>query len=79
MSHFRIYKVEVSRHVRKDGRRLVKDYGCDGSRHAIFYCRISCDSKGNNVTGGTAGFRPTKIVGPCTHKECKNLGGFIAD
>ena len=73
---YRIYKQEVSRYVRKNGLRSVKEFGCNGKEHRIQYFLLCCDNKGDNVSGGDCSIRPDKVLGPCDHKSCRNLGAF---
>ena len=75
-NEFRIYKVEVSKYVRKDGMRLVKSFGCNGKRHVITYDHVCCDEHGYNACVGKSNVKPAKEIGKCGRKSCKNLGFF---
>jgi hypothetical protein len=71
MDYYRIYK-ETKGRTRKDGGVLVKWYGCDGDEHAINYSMVWYE--GDVAHHGKQ--LKTLVIGPCTHKECKNLGFF---
>ena len=76
---FRIYKVEVSPFVRKDGFQLVKSFGCNGRRHVINYDHIMYANIDEvpTASAGRSEVKPHKDIGPCDHHSCKNLGFFI--
>lgn len=74
-SVFRIYKSKVGK-PRKDGSQLTESHGCNGKEHYAIFDAIWYNEKGQGVDGKSR-VKPDKYLGKCTHKECRNLGGFI--
>ncbi len=74
---YRVYKEEVSSYTKKNGMILVKQYGCNGKEHRIQYVHLEMDRKTRRTTGGQNQVYPDKVLGPCDHESCKDLGFFI--
>jgi len=72
IEHFVIYKIKKGRQ-RKDGSRLVVDYGCNLQQHAQFHSYIWFDETGESYGGS---FKTSFITGNCDG-TCKLKGGFI--
>ena len=71
---YRIFKTTKGK-VRKDGSRLTKSYGCDGTEHVVVSDLIWYNEEGHGVNG-ISNFKPPKFVEKCTHSVCKNFGFF---